>query len=318
MAQCALAGHIRLAAAHGAVHVEVRSSLGVYALSLTAISAAILFLIFASCPRRHLSFLRGPRRLRAPLPLFRIAALRPSRRPPHAAPGDTRDGARQTRRGACGRGAARAESVHEARVRRGQERARPRGARPPCGASSRFRAKIVLTDRANQAYAASLSTLSAFLPPSTRLHLHTRATAILLALLGRAWTETSGRSSHSHCTRRKRARALICVRIHAVCARWRRRAAAPAVRVCSGGSWGASRAASVASLLSVGAQDPQAEVIPEQVSICAPPASAYPFPCALLTASRRWLDILTPDIHIRLSPHRARRTSRRQRTWTGT
>jgi hypothetical protein len=39
------------------------------------------------------------------------------------------------------------------------------------------------TDRARQAYAAALSTLSAVLPPSTRLHLQSRATAILLALL---------------------------------------------------------------------------------------------------------------------------------------
>jgi hypothetical protein len=40
----------------------------------------------------------------------------------------------------------------------------------------------MLTDHARQAYAAALSTLSAVLPPSTRLHLQTRAAAILLAL----------------------------------------------------------------------------------------------------------------------------------------
>jgi hypothetical protein len=40
-----------------------------------------------------------------------------------------------------------------------------------------------IDDHARQAYAAALSTLSAVLPPSTRLHLETRATAILLVLL---------------------------------------------------------------------------------------------------------------------------------------
>jgi hypothetical protein len=41
----------------------------------------------------------------------------------------------------------------------------------------------MLTDHARQASAVALSTLSAVLPPSTRLHLQTRATAILLALI---------------------------------------------------------------------------------------------------------------------------------------
>jgi hypothetical protein len=83
----------------------------------------------------------------------------------------------------------------------GEKRPRPRGACPPCSASSRFRAKTVLTVRVSQTYAAALSTLWAFLPPSTRLHLQTRATATLLALQGRTCTGTSGRSSRSSCTR---------------------------------------------------------------------------------------------------------------------
>jgi hypothetical protein len=78
--------------------------------------------------------------------------------------------------------------------------------RPAVRRPSRFRAKTVLTDRASQAYAAALSTLSAFLPPSTRLCLRTRATAIILVLLGRTCTGKSGRSSGTPCTCWERAR----------------------------------------------------------------------------------------------------------------
>jgi hypothetical protein len=50
MTQCAVAGHIRLAAARRAVYVQVRSSPGVCTLSLTAISVTIFFSIIASYP----------------------------------------------------------------------------------------------------------------------------------------------------------------------------------------------------------------------------------------------------------------------------
>jgi hypothetical protein len=89
----------------------------------------------------------------------------------------------QARQGARGRGVARAERVRRACVRRGQWRTCSCGAGRTCGASARFRSQDMSTDRARQAYAAALSTLSAVLSPSTRLHLQTRATAILLALL---------------------------------------------------------------------------------------------------------------------------------------
>jgi hypothetical protein len=133
------------------------------------------------------------------LPLFGTTAFCPFRGPPCMA-GSARDRPLQALQSARGRGAARAERVHRPRVRQGQERARPRGARRSRGASTCFRSQDMLTDdHARQASSAALATLSAFLPPSMRLYPQTRAIAILLALLAPHLNHDAERSSHSTC-----------------------------------------------------------------------------------------------------------------------
>jgi hypothetical protein len=76
-----------------------------------------------SALRRHPLLLRGPRRLRPPLlPLLDATAVCSFRDPPCSA-GGARHRSLQALQGARGRGAARAERVHRARIRRGQARA---------------------------------------------------------------------------------------------------------------------------------------------------------------------------------------------------
>jgi hypothetical protein len=54
-----------------------------------------------------------------------------------------------------------------------------------CGASARFCSQDMSTDHARQAYTSALFAISALAPSSTRLHLQTRATALLVPYLYR-------------------------------------------------------------------------------------------------------------------------------------
>jgi hypothetical protein len=128
-----------------------------------------------------------------------------------------------------------------------------------------------------------LTALHAPIPPNTRDRNAPRAPRA--APVPRRLAASYARSATAGPARGRRALGGALNR--AVCGRGRRRAAAPAVRICSGGSCGASRASSFASLLSLGTQNPQAKVHSEQVRICMLPVFSYPFPCALLIAPRR-------------------------------
>jgi hypothetical protein len=215
----------------------------------------------------------SPSLFSAPPALWNHGSLLLSR-PPCSA-GGARHRPLQARQGARGRGAAHAERAHRARVCRRQERTCSCGAGRTCGASTCFALRICqLTTPARRT--PPIVTRTALHPASPSVRGRDPPRAPRTTTISRSPGTSQAHTAPFGFTRRRRALGEA----RAVRRRERRRAAAPAVRVHSGGPCGALRASSFASLLSLGTHHTQAEVNPEHVSSCTPPASAYPLFCA--------------------------------------